>query len=185
MATREVLRYPAEALRRSARKVGAGSLARAGELIADLADTMREFGGVGLAAPQIGESLRVFVAYRVDGQDASSGETPPKPLRLCAYINPRITRGEGEEVEEEGCLSFGKLVGLIPRYTRIWLRYQDDELNEHSEVFEGLDARILQHEVDHLNGVLISDRTTVPLYEREEAAEESTVSATDGDADPA
>jgi len=185
VAIREVVQYPAEVLTRPCRKIGAGKLAEMRELIADMMETMQQAGGVGLAAPQVGVSLRVIVAYRIEREEVLSSVTAPAPPRLRAYLNPRITRGEGEELDEEGCLSFGKLVGLIPRYTKIWLRYQDDELKEHSEVLEGLDARIVQHEVDHLNGILISDRTTVPLYEREEEKEESQVAATGSDADTA
>lgn len=186
MAIREVIQYPAEILTRPSRKVTRANLLEARELIADMKETMQDAGGVGLAAPQLGVSLRAVIAQHIERDQNQQSEPAPAATSARAYINPRIIRGEGEELDEEGCLSFGKLVGLIARYTSIWVRYQDEQLREHREVLEGLDARILQHEIDHLHGVLISDRTVVPLHEREEAeTEESEVAASGSAADTA
>lgn len=157
--TRKIREYPDEVLTEPARKVGRKDLESVRQLIEDMADTMDEFGGVGLAANQVGESLRVILA-----RDLEHDETH-------YYLNPTITRGQGEELDEEGCLSFPELVGLIPRYEKVTVKFQDLELNTYKLELEGLDARIVQHEVDHLNGVTIRDRSTVDLYHKKDPSE--------------
>lgn len=116
------------------------------KLIADLTETMKDAPGVGLAAPQIGVQRRVLV-YQAFEDD---------PLR--ALINPEITRSEGELVEPEGCLSIPGLAYPVPRAERITVK----ALNENGEAFEHeaeeFEARVIQHEVDHLNGILYLDR---------------------------
>ncbi len=154
MAVREIVQYPAEVLTTPARKVGRNKLSSLPQLIQDMKDTLAHAEGVGLAAPQIGVSLRVAIALNIETE------------KLETYINPTITRMEGEELGEEGCLSFNHLAGLIPRATKIWVKYQDVLLNDRRAVLEGLSARIMQHEIDHLNGVTIKDRSVVELYER-------------------
>src|SRR5690606_16430770 len=110
--------------------------------------------GVGLAAPQIDKGIRFLVAH-----DIESGETR-------AFVNPEIVAvSEEEEVLSEGCLSIPGLRGDISRHLGIIMRYQDTAFNHYEDEFQGFFARVLQHEVDHLNGILISDRAVNGMYE--------------------
>ena len=117
--------------------------------IARMGGLMNDALGVGLAAPQIGLSQRLLV-YRV-GQDAP----------LIALVNPEIEwRSGDEEVAEEGCLSIPGIAVDVDRPVHVRVRAQDESGDERVVEASGLEARVIQHEVDHLNGVLILDRTT-------------------------
>lgn len=118
-------------------------------LISDMFNTMREAGGVGLAAPQVGRSLSLIVV------DLSPLETPAEPLVL---INPRVIQEEGEWCREEGCLSLPGINEEIARAEFVVVEGLDEIGNHRHIKGEGMLARILLHEVDHLNGVLIIDR---------------------------
>jgi peptide deformylase len=124
------------------------------KLIDDMIDTMAEYHGVGLAAPQVHEGVRLFIAALDDGDDDEEVE----PL---AVINPEITIVGTEVVEEwEGCLSIPDVRGRVPRARQIKVRAFDRtgariELNAHD-----FPARVMQHETDHLDGVLFFDRMT-------------------------
>ncbi len=114
------------------------------KLIRDMKSSMKAANGVGLAAPQVGESLRVCIA-RVAGKDA-------------VLINPDITwKSEEKDVDEEGCLSLPDTWLMIPRHTSINVTYQDEKGQVQERKLEGFDARVTQHEVDHLDGILIVD----------------------------
>jgi peptide deformylase len=123
------------------------------KLIDDMIETMSEYHGVGLAAPQIHEGLRIFVAALDAGDD---GEEDPEPIAL---INPEITVVGSDVVEDwEGCLSIPDIRGRVPRAREIKVRAFDRtgariELNAHD-----FPARVIQHETDHLDGVLFFDR---------------------------
>ena len=125
------------------------------ELLQDMRDTMDALDGAGLAAPQIGVSLRVVI-FGFEGNDRYP-DAPPVPYT--ELINPVLT-ALSEELEEgwEGCLSVPGMRGLVPRYAR--LRYQglgpDGQLIDRS--VEGFHARVVQHEVDHLDGILYPRR---------------------------
>jgi peptide deformylase len=113
-------------------------------LVDDMWETMRAAPGVGLAAPQIGESIRVLVAAYEDEQ--------------VALVNPEILKAEGEELGTEGCLSIPGLVGdNVPRAASISVKGRDPRGKEIRLRAEGWWARILQHEIDHLDGVLYID----------------------------
>lgn len=113
------------------------------QLIRDMEETMKRAEGVGLAAPQVGQSLRVCIALL-------SGKTT-------AFINPRITwRSSEEHTAEEGCLSLPDTWVLVPRARAIAVRFQNKKGKEEERRLEELPARILQHEIDHLDGVLIT-----------------------------
>jgi peptide deformylase len=112
-------------------------------LVTDMIETMHRAPGIGLAANQIGASLRVCVV------DLTVGEEP-EALRV--LINPRIVRQEGAERGEEGCLSFPGITLEIERAERATAEFQDLEGRQHSETFEGLMARAVQHECEHLDG---------------------------------
>lgn len=115
-------------------------------LINDMWETMREAPGVGLAAPQVGESIRVLVAEYED--------------EAVALVNPEIIkRSEDEELGTEGCLSIpGYLGDDVARATAITIKARDPKGKEVRVKAEGWFARILQHEIDHLDGVLYTDR---------------------------
>ena len=143
---REVLVYPDPALKQVAREVHeAGEIARVRE---DLVDTMDAFGHcVGLAATQLGEMVRIVV---VDVTGHKKATTSNGRLVL---VNPRIVSAEGAEVGREGCLSIPELTANVRRATAIEVESADGTLRS-----EGFEARCLQHELDHLDGLLFLDR---------------------------
>jgi len=121
------------------------------ELIANMWETMYNAKGVGLAAPQVGHSIRIFV---VDTKQLDEeGEKPVGIKRV--FINAQKVEETGQEWEyEEGCLSIPDIRGDVERPEKLHLRYMDEEFNEKEEVFEGINARVIQHEYDHIDGVL-------------------------------
>ena len=144
---REIVMYGSKVLRRKADAVdGADPATRA--LIQDLFDSLAEADGVGLAAPQIGVSQRVIVV------DVSAQERDRPPIGL---INPRVTVGEGMSIAEEGCLSIPDVYGDVPRYTNIEVEALDRDGEPFTFKADGFYARVLQHEIDHLDGILFVD----------------------------
>ena len=124
------------------------------KLIADMHETMDRADGVGLAAPQIGLSIRVVVV----NLDCLSDDMPEYKGFRRAYINAHILETEGEEVSmEEGCLSLPGIHENVKRPGRIHVTYLDEELNAHDEWVEGYLARVMQHEFDHLEGTMFID----------------------------
>jgi peptide deformylase len=124
------------------------------EIIDNMWETMYSADGAGLAAPQVGLSLRIFLA------DASSAadEDPELINFKKVFINPEIIEVFGEEwVMNEGCLSLPGIREDIKRPDKVRIRYQDENFNLHEDIFEGYPARIIQHEYDHLEGVLFID----------------------------
>ncbi|WP_270456072.1 peptide deformylase [Allisonella histaminiformans] len=117
-------------------------------IISDMKKTLYEANGVGLAAPQIDLNIRVFVA-----DDGESG--------FEAYVNP-VWEPVGNEtnVDTEGCLSVPGYVGLVERYTTVRIKYQDVRGKKKQKVATGLLARCIQHETDHLNGILFIEKAT-------------------------
>ena len=156
MAILKVARMGHPVLRAKARAIARGDIKAAAvqKLIDDMIETMVEYHGVGLAAPQIHESLRLFVAA-VPAEDGAKSEDR-EPL---VVINPEITPVGGETVEDwEGCLSIPDIRGRVPRAREIKVRAFDRngerlELRAHD-----FPARVIQHETDHLDGVLFFDR---------------------------
>ena len=133
------------------------------QLIADMYETMYYAHGVGLAAPQIGKSVRLFVMdsgpmVELDEEDIAEGvEAEPAVKR--AFINPVMVSETGEQWGfEEGCLSIPGVRELVQRCPDIVLRYEDESRQPHEEGFSGMAARIIQHEYDHLQGVLFTDK---------------------------
>ena len=125
-------------------------------LITDLADTLESSGGIGLAAPQIGELVRIVIVKIPEGS-SSYGELTEVPLTV--FINPIITPvGQKQKSHWEGCLSVPGLRGLVSRPQSIQLRYFDPEKKETSLSVEGFLSTVLQHECDHLDGTLYLDR---------------------------
>ena len=136
------------------------------QLIADMFETMYYAHGVGLAAPQIGKGVRLFVMdsgpmVEMDEEDLAElaeGETPEPPIKR-AFLNPVMVSETGEEWGfEEGCLSIPGVRELVNRPADIVLRYEDENRQPHEQAFSGMAARIIQHEYDHLEGVLFTDK---------------------------
>jgi len=122
------------------------------KLIDDMLETMVEYHGVGLAAPQIHEGLRIFVA----ALDTGDKDAESEPV---AIINPEITPVGDEMVEDwEGCLSIPDIRGRVPRYREIKVRAFDRGGNRIEIRAQNFSARVIQHETDHLDGVLFFDR---------------------------
>ncbi|MDX8392415.1 MAG: peptide deformylase [Mariprofundaceae bacterium] len=150
MAIREILTYPDPALRAVAKRVDDPQSEAVQQLVRDLADSMYDAPGVGLAAPQIGVSLCVAVT-----DTRWREEDGVRDLQV--WINPEISRREGEVVFEEGCLSVPGIYEDIRRAAAITLRWSDLEGNRHEADFDDFQAVALQHEFDHLDGRLFID----------------------------
>jgi peptide deformylase len=131
------------------------------QLIADMFETMYAANGVGLAAPQVGHSLRLFIVdaspFAEEEEGQPSEEAHLKDFKK-VFINPYIVEEHGEEWPfEEGCLSIPGIRESVSRQPRIVLQYHDEHFVEHEEEFTGMAARVIQHEHDHLEGVLFID----------------------------
>lgn len=130
------------------------------ELIASMYETMYDSSGIGLAAPQIGKSIRLFV---VDGTPLNEGEAeedqdPSVDDFKKVFINPVIISEEGDDwAFEEGCLSIPGIRADVYRAEYVTIKYLDADWKEHIETYEGMAARIIQHEYDHLEGKLFTD----------------------------
>jgi peptide deformylase len=145
-------------LRERSHEVSAEALAapETQRLIDDMIETMREAGGAGIAANQVGETLRIAVA-EVRGQNPRYPYKPEIPLTV--FVNPVIEPvGDLTGIINEGCLSVPGVRAEVPRRLEVRVRYVDRDGAEHSEEKRGLTAGTFQHEVDHLDGILIVDR---------------------------
>jgi peptide deformylase len=152
MAMREIVTIPEPVLRKKARKVTDFG-PELQTLIDDMVETMREAPGVGLAAPQVASPLRVIV---VEFGDEENEEAPPK---LYTMVNPEIVRVSDEMVVgTEGCLSIPGFIGDVERLEQITVKGQNRHGQPMRVKANGWLARIFQHEIDHLNGVLFTDR---------------------------
>lgn len=133
-----------------------------GNLIEDMYETMYKTNGVGLAAPQIGKSIRIFVVDTIQVKEDLKIEAPIKK----AFINPEKLEEFGALWSyDEGCLSFPDINAGVERPTNIRIRYLDENFVEHVEVFDGFNARVIQHEYDHLEGILFVEKIK-PLKKR-------------------
>lgn len=143
---RRILPYGHPALRKPALAADFRSPELA-SIIEDLWETMANANGAGLAAPQVGISLRIFVAVAPEHQFSE------------VFINPEIL-STGKEItwELEGCLSIPGLSGMVPRSRTIFVRFWDGKGRMHERTFENETARVIQHETDHLDGILYTDR---------------------------
>ena len=157
MAVRNVLKMGHPLLRAVASPVERLDAPEVRELVADMDDTMRALSGAGIAAPQIGVSLRVVIFEVLENPRYPHVQ----PVPYTVLINPVLTP-LGEEMDEgwEGCLSVPGLRGLVPRYRH--LRYQGWNLEGEAidRTVRGFHARVVQHEVDHLDGILYPQRLT-------------------------
>lgn len=127
------------------------------ELIQDMFDTMAAAGGIGLAAPQVNVGLRLFITGKPNHTDPFFDKETRYPGKV--FINPEIRATGGLfSTQLEGCLSLPHMQASVLRPTHIRVRYQDHLMETHEESFSGYMARVIQHEFDHLEGVLITDR---------------------------
>ncbi len=162
MAIRKVLRMGHPVLRRIARPVPLEAIGSAGlaALVRDMTDTLHDYGGIGLAAPQIGESLRLAI-IEIAGGPSRYGEIPAMPLTV--FVNPTIeVLDPAAQGYWEGCLSIPGLRGFVERPQHVRVRFTT--LEGGTEVFElqGFLATVFQHEFDHLDGRLYVDRLADP-----------------------
>lgn len=143
MAIRQ-LRYSDDPILRKTSREVKEVTDRMRELMDDMVETMNENDGVGLAAPQVGILRRIIVV------DDGTG-----PMKL---INPEILDESGEQIDVEGCLSVPNRMGEVKRPDKLRVKYMDEDGQENEIEAEGFLARILCHEVDHLNGILFTDK---------------------------
>jgi peptide deformylase len=132
------------------------------QIVEDLFETMYHSEGLGLAAPQIGKSIRIFV---IDGKPVAEDEPELADFKK-VFINAHITEKSGDfQPMTEGCLSIPNLREEVNRQSHIRIEYYDENWVYHDEVFDGYKARIIQHEYDHLDGILFTDKIS-PLRKR-------------------
>ena len=170
MAIRRILRMGHPLLRKAAGPLAPEELGSEWlhGLITDMVDTLHDYGGIGLAAPQIGESIRLAI-IEIDDESSRYGEIDSMPLTV--FINPVIevvdaaTRGYWE-----GCLSVPGLRGFVERPQHVKIRYTSDQGEAKELELQGFSATVFQHELDHLDGTLFIDRITdtrLLAFERE------------------
>lgn len=145
------------------------------EIIANMFETMHKALGVGLAAPQVGKAIRLFIVetrpFSHKEEDDEEDEFTPEERKQLAefkkvFINAKILNEEGEEwVFNEGCLSIPKIREDVLRKPTLRIQYYDENFNFYDETFEGLIARVIQHEYDHIEGKLFTDKIS-PLRRR-------------------
>ncbi|MDC3050382.1 peptide deformylase [Flavobacteriales bacterium] len=128
------------------------------DLIDDMFETMYAANGVGLAAPQIGLGIRLFI---VDGSPFSDDDVSMQDFRK-VFINPQIIEESGNKWSfNEGCLSIPSIREDVSRFSNIRIVYKDSEFNNRDEYYDGTKARIIQHEYDHIEGLLFTDHLSV------------------------
>jgi peptide deformylase len=147
-----IVAYGDPVLRKVAREIKPEEFTELAKLIGDMFETMHLASGIGLAAPQIGKDIRLFI---VDGSTTDDPEI--KEFRK-VFVNAQKIEEEGEAwAFEEGCLSIPGIRENVSRPSQIRLRYQDENGDTHQEVFSGMQARVIQHEYDHIEGILFID----------------------------
>jgi peptide deformylase len=134
------------------------------ELLENMWETMYSAHGIGLAAPQIGLSVRIFLVDTIQIEDEEN-DARKEGIKK-AFINASIIEESGDLWSyEEGCLSIPKLTGDVERNARVTIEYFDESFNHKIETFEGMNARVIQHEYDHIEGILFTERLK-PLKKR-------------------
>jgi peptide deformylase len=157
MPVREVLRMGHPVLRERSKPVDKLGTPELRELVADMKETMAAQSGAGLAAPQIGVGLRVVIF----GVDTNPRYPDAEPVPFTVLVNPTVTLLTREiENDWEGCLSVPGMRGVVPRYTMLRYTGFDEEGNPIDRTAEGFHARVVQHECDHLDGILYPQRMT-------------------------
>jgi len=175
MTLRLIVTLPDPVLRRKARPIATfdDSLQT---LIDDMLETMREAPGVGLAAPQVNISERLIVVEYSDDEEDENGEFIEMPKKLYVMINPEIVKtSEETELGVEGCLSIPGVMGEVERFSMVQLKGLNRRGRPMKLKAEGWLARIFQHEIDHLNGIVFPDRATKVWKSEGEIAEKQEV----------
>ncbi|NND55370.1 MAG: peptide deformylase [Gammaproteobacteria bacterium] len=158
MAVRRILRMGHPLLRQVSRRLEPGDLSDPAlrGLLDDMVDTLHDYGGIGLAAPQIGESIRLAI-IEIPGGPTRYGDLAPMPLTV--FVNPQVNVIDAATAGYwEGCLSVPGLRGFVERPQHVRVQYQDLQGAEHAIELQGFPATVLQHEFDHLDGRLFVDR---------------------------
>ena len=165
MAVLQILTVPNPLLTKKCRPVGPGEFGEElARFVSDLAETMYAAPGVGLAAPQCGDLRRVIVVDPGNCTREQDDDGRPTNPRFLALVNPQIIEASSDKmVYEEGCLSFPAIRGDIERPDAITVKFHDERGVPHVLSCDGLFARCIQHEADHLNGVLFIDRMKKPV----------------------
>jgi peptide deformylase len=157
MAVRDVLRMGHPVLRERAKPVEQFGTPELRALLQDMQDTMAHKNGAGLAAPQIGVSQRIVIF----GVDHNPRDPDAEEVPFTVLVNPKITMLTRDVEEDwEGCLSVPGMRGIVPRYTKLRYSGFDIEGNPIERVADGFHARVVQHECDHLDGILYPQRMT-------------------------
>ena len=150
-----VVAYPHPVLKKVTEEIGP-EYPELDQFLTDMWETMYHADGVGLAAPQVSRSVRLFV---IDASALSQHHHPEAAGFKKTFINAEIYREEGEEeIRNEGCLSFPGLHEDIQRKSVIHIRYLDEHFQKHDDRYDGILARIIQHEHDHVEGITMADR---------------------------
>lgn len=125
------------------------------ELLANMWETMYNAQGVGLAAPQVGLDIRIFLVDTQQTKDEGEEETGVKQ----AFINAQVLEENGKNwAYEEGCLSIPHIRGDVERQEEVTIEYFDEQFEKHTKTFSGIEARVIQHEYDHIEGLLFTEK---------------------------
>lgn len=155
--------YGHPVLRKKTQNIDMETYENLDELIKNMFETMHNADGIGLAAPQVGLEDRIFV---VDLTPLADDEHPEFKDFKKVFINAQITHREGEIVQlEEGCLSIPGVHEKVPRENKIRIEYLDENMQPHEEEYSGFQARVIQHEYDHIDGILFVDKIS-PIRKR-------------------
>ena len=157
-----IVAYGSNVLRSQCKEIDS-SYSNLDQLIENMFETMYAASGVGLAAPQINKSIRLFI---VDTSPFKDDDSPDHVVCKKIFINPKITSITGESWSfSEGCLSIPEVREDVKRLSEITIEYFDKEFNKYIETYDGLNARVILHEYDHIEGILFVDKIS-PLRKR-------------------
>lgn len=157
-----IVAYGSNVLRSQCKEIDS-SYSNLDQLIENMFETMYAASGVGLAAPQINKSIRLFI---VDTTPFKDDDSPDHVVCKKIFINPKITSITGESWSfSEGCLSIPEVREDVKRLSEITIEYFDKDFNKHTEIYDGLNARVILHEYDHIEGILFVDKIS-PLRKR-------------------
>lgn len=157
-----IVAYGSNVLRSQCKEIDS-SYSNLDQLIENMFETMYAASGVGLAAPQINKSIRLFI---VDTSPFKDDDSPDHEVCKKIFINPKITSLTGESWSfSEGCLSIPEVREDVKRLSEITIEYFDKDFNKHTETYDGLNARVILHEYDHIEGILFVDKIS-PLRKR-------------------
>ncbi len=155
--TLPIITIPNPILKKKAKKISSIDSSTK-KIIKDMISTLKKVEGAGLAAPQIGQSIRIIV-IELDNRDKNNSLLKEISIPLTVLINPEIVKySEKKEEDEEGCLSLPNIWGIVPRHKNITVKGINENGKKVKIKTSGSLSRILQHEIDHLNGILFTER---------------------------